>query len=59
MIDIYLPLRNTFSLGSFPVIMKEALKLRGIDMGNTLKPIRPLTAEAREKLKKILEEIEQ
>ncbi len=53
------PLRNAFSLGSFPVIMKEALKLRGIDMGITLKPIRPLTAEAREKLRKILEEIEQ
>ena len=52
------PLRNAFSLGSFPVIMKEALKLRGIDMGNTLKPIRPLSAEAREKLRKILETIE-
>lgn len=52
------PLRNAFSLGSFPVIMKEALKLRGIGMGNTLKPIRPLTTEAREKLKKILKEID-
>jgi len=52
------PLRNAFSLGSFPVIMKEALKLRGIDMGATLKPIKPLTAEAREKLRKILEEID-
>ena len=52
------PLRNAFSLGSFPVIMKEALKLRGIDMGNTLKPIKPLTAEAREKLWQILEEID-
>jgi len=52
------PLRNAFSLGSFPVIMKEALKLRGIDMGNTLKPIKPLTTEAREKLWQILEEID-
>ena len=51
-------MRNAFSLGSFPVIMKEGLKLRGIDMGNALKPIRPLTVEAREKLRKILEEIE-
>lgn len=52
------PLRHAFSLGSFPVIMKEALKLRGIDMGNTLKPIQPLTAEARERLKMILEEMD-
>ena len=46
-----------FSLGSFPVIMKEGLKLRGIEVGNTLKPIHPLTAEAREKLKGILREM--
>jgi len=52
------PLRNAFSLGSFPVIMKEALNLRGIDMGNTLKPIQPLTTEARDKLKKIIGEID-
>jgi len=52
------PLRNAFSLGSFPVIMKEGLKLRGIDVGNTLRPVKPLTSEAREKLRKILEEID-
>jgi len=51
-------LRNAFSLGSFPVIMKEGLKLRGIDVGNTLKPINPLTTKAREKLRNILEEID-
>ena len=48
------PLRMAFSLGSFPVIMKEGLKLRGIDVGNTLRPIQPLTAEARDKLQNIL-----
>jgi len=52
------PLRNAFSLGSFPAIMKEALKLRGIDMGNTLRPIKPLSSEAREKLRKILKEMD-
>lgn len=52
------PLRMAFSLGSFPVIVKEALKLRGINMGNTLKPIGSLDVEAREKLRKILEEID-
>lgn len=52
------PLRMAFSLGSFPVIMKEGLKLRGIEVGSTLPPIKPLTPEAREKLKKILAEID-
>lgn len=52
------PLRMAFSLGSFPVIMKEGLKLRGIEVGNTLKPIKPLTAEARERLKIIIQEVE-
>ena len=47
------PLRMAFSLGSFPSIMKEGLKLKGIDVGNTLRPIKPLTAEAREKLKRL------
>jgi 4-hydroxy-tetrahydrodipicolinate synthase len=51
------PLRMAFSLGSFPVIMKEGLKIRGIDVGNALKPIKPLTVEAREKLINILKEI--
>ena len=52
------PLRMAFSLGSFPVIMKEGLKLKGIEVGNTLKPIKPLTAEARERLKIIIQEVE-
>jgi len=34
--------------------MKEGLKLRGIDVGNALRPIKPLTVETREKLKKII-----
>jgi len=50
-------LRMGFSLGSFPVIMKEGLKLRGIDVGNTLKPIKPLSVEAREKLKEIINKV--
>jgi 4-hydroxy-tetrahydrodipicolinate synthase len=51
------PLRMAFALGSFPVIMKEGLKLRGIDVGNALKPIKPINEEAREKLKKILDNL--
>jgi len=52
------PLRMAFTLGSFPVIMKEGLKLRGIDVGNALKPIKPLSVESREKLKEIIVDIE-
>jgi len=40
-----------FQLGSFPVIMKGGLKLRGIDVENTLRPIEPISSKAREELK--------
>lgn len=49
------PLRLAFSLGSFPVVMKEGLRLIGIDTGTTLKPVGPMTENNREKLKKVLE----
>jgi 4-hydroxy-tetrahydrodipicolinate synthase len=48
------PLRMAFSLGSFPVVIKEGLKLLGIDVGSTLRPVESLTKEAREKLKEVL-----
>lgn len=48
------PLRMAFSLGSFPVVIKEGLKLLGIDVGFTLRPVESLTKEAREKLKEVL-----
>ena len=51
------PLRLAFSLGSFPVVMKEGLKLMGIDTGNTFKPIEPMTEDNKIKLKKVLEEM--
>lgn len=47
-------LRMAFSLGSFPVVIKEGLNLLGIEVGSTLKPVEPLTKEAREKLRKVL-----
>jgi len=52
------PLRTAFRLGSFPVIMKEGLKLRGIDVGNTLRPIEPISPEAKEELRQIIEKID-
>ncbi len=51
------PLRMAFSLGTFPVIIKEGLKLIGIDAGDTLEPVEPLGENERNKLKKILEDI--
>ena len=51
-------LRTAFQLGSFPVIMKEGLKIRGIDVGNTLSPIEPISSEAREELRQIIEKID-
>ena len=52
------PLRIAFSLGSFPVVVKEGLKLLGIEVGATLKPVEPLTEEAREKLRQVLHDMQ-
>ena len=52
------PLRMAFNLGSFPAVMKEGLNLLGIEVGTTLKPIEPLTKEAREKLRQVLHDMQ-
>jgi len=51
------PLRLAFNLGSFPVVIKEGLRMIGIDVGETLKPISELTEENKAKLKKVLQDI--
>ncbi|PRX21796.1 4-hydroxy-tetrahydrodipicolinate synthase [Orenia metallireducens] len=51
------PLRLAFSLGTFPVIMKEGLKLMGIDAGDTLSPVESIGEEERAKLKGILDNL--
>lgn len=51
------PLRIAFGIGSFPISMKEALKMIGIDAGVPLKPIMPLEDIDREKLEKIVKDI--
>lgn len=48
------PLRNAFTLGSFPVVIKEALDLLGFGVGPARLPIKPLSPENRAKLKEIL-----
>jgi 4-hydroxy-tetrahydrodipicolinate synthase len=51
------PLRAAFGLGSFPVVMKEALTLLGFPAGRCRGPIQPLNGEKREQLKGILVEM--
>jgi len=51
------PLRLAFAWGTFPVVVKEALNLMGMDVGPCRAPVGPLTAEQREKLKKVLQEM--
>lgn len=51
------PLRIAFGLGSFPVVMKEALKLAGIDVGVCLSPIGGISEENRNKLAGILKDL--
>jgi 4-hydroxy-tetrahydrodipicolinate synthase len=48
------PLRMAFGLGTFPVVVKEALTMIGIEAGEAVRPISPMTAENREKLRKVL-----
>ena len=47
-------LRVATNMGSFPVTLKEALKLIGHDCGDCVPPILPLHEDQREKLRKVL-----
>jgi 4-hydroxy-tetrahydrodipicolinate synthase len=48
------PLRLAFDLGTFPVVIKEALNLLGIDAGVGIPPVGGITAKAKGELKEIL-----
>ena len=48
------PLRTAFGLGSFPVVVKEALTMMGLPAGRCRKPIQPLNTEKRAQLRDIL-----
>lgn len=48
------PLRIAFNLGTFPAVIKEGLKLQGIDVGPCYEPVGSLSTEEREELKKLL-----
>jgi len=48
------PLRQAFSLATFPSVVKEAMNLAGISVGRSRRPVGPAPAEARAKLAAIL-----
>jgi len=48
------PLRLAFDLGTFPVVIKEALNLLGIDAGIGIPPVGGITPKAKGELKEIL-----
>lgn len=52
-----LPLRNAFGLGTFPVVVKDALNMMGVPAGPARRPLTSLTGETRDKLKQVLEEV--
>jgi 4-hydroxy-tetrahydrodipicolinate synthase len=48
------PLRQAFSLGTFPVVVKEAVDLIGLAGGPARGPVGPISGEARKELTRIL-----
>jgi len=52
-----LPLRLAFSLGTFPVVVKEAMNLIKKPSGPARSPVSHLPEEKRAKLKSLLEEL--
>ena len=56
--DILAPLRIAWALGSFPVVIKEAMSIVGRDAGLTRPPIAKLTVDARSKLTEVLDGIQ-
>ncbi len=52
------PLRSAFGLGTFPVVVKEALTMMGLPGGRCRKPIQPLSEEKRAQLRDVLLDME-
>jgi len=51
------PLRLAFTWGTFPVVIKEALDLMGLQGGPCRAPVGPMTALQRERLRNLLKEM--
>jgi 4-hydroxy-tetrahydrodipicolinate synthase len=52
------PLRLAFTWGTFPVVIKEALDLIGMEGGPCRAPVGPMTAAQRERLRNLLKELQ-
>ena len=50
------PLRMAFGLGTFPVVMKEALRLVGVEAGVCLAPVGPMSKQNRELLAQVIKD---
>jgi 4-hydroxy-tetrahydrodipicolinate synthase len=48
------PLRHAFAWGTFPVVIKEALDLIGMEAGPARMPVGPMSADQRERLRDVL-----
>ncbi|MDH5688249.1 MAG: 4-hydroxy-tetrahydrodipicolinate synthase [Candidatus Bathyarchaeota archaeon] len=53
-----LPLRLAFGLGTFPIVVKEAMNILGKPAGPAKSPVTHFPEESREKLKSILRDLE-
>ncbi len=51
------PLREFFSAGTFPVVVKEAMDLQGLPAGPCRRPVGPLSEAKRNELRTILEKM--
>jgi 4-hydroxy-tetrahydrodipicolinate synthase len=51
-----LPVRLAFGLGTFPVVVKEAMEMIGQSAGPARSPVGPMSDEARAQLRQILDE---
>jgi len=52
------PLRGAFTWGTFPVVIKEALDLIGLEGGPCRAPVGPLSQPQRERLQNLLKELQ-
>lgn len=52
------PLRHALGLGTFPVVLKEAMEMVGMPVGTTRSPVKPLAESQRASLRNILEKVQ-
>ena len=52
------PIRQAFGLGTFPLVVKEALNIMGLPAGPARRPVKGLSPEKRQELEQILSDAE-